>query len=166
MNCIYPCSWLPVHIMGSCSMQAMSCGGRHEIFSYTSTAGTLQEGSHAGKGWIWLKFVSIYIYMLHNIYIYTHDYLCTRKVSLRYRYGSRFGTGENLEKKEPFHNQRKHKWTIIAFQDIARYRFWYLAIWLSIVRSHFQEKRAFHIKTPSSTLLPVSHILRQYVKAL
>ena len=79
--------------MGSCSMQAM-CGDHHEIFSYVSTAGTLQEGTHVGTGWIC-------------------EHLCTRRVSLRYRYRYRFGTGE--------------------------------------------DKRAPHIKTPSSTLLPVSH---------
>ena len=28
-----------------------------------------------------------------------------------YRYGYRFETGENVEKKKQFHNQRKHKWT-------------------------------------------------------
>ena len=43
--------WWPVHILESCSMQAM-CGGHHEIFSYASTTGTLQEGSHVGTGWI------------------------------------------------------------------------------------------------------------------
>ena len=35
---------------GSCSMQAMR-GGRQEILSYASTAGTLQEGSYVGT-WI------------------------------------------------------------------------------------------------------------------
>ena len=35
-------------ITGSCSMQAM-CGGHQEIFSYASTAGTLQEGSLVGQ---------------------------------------------------------------------------------------------------------------------
>ena len=28
------------------------------------------------------------------------EHLCTRRVSLRYRYGYRFGTGENVEKKK------------------------------------------------------------------
>ena len=89
LNCNCRCSWF--YIMGSCSMQAL-WGGHHEIFSYVSTAGTLQEGSHVGTGWIC-------------------EHLCTRRVSLRYRYGYRFGTGETLEKKEQFHNQHQHKWT-------------------------------------------------------
>ena len=55
----------------------------HEIFSYKSTTGTLQEGSHVGTGWIC-------------------EHLCTRRISLRYRYGYRFGTGENVETKEQF----------------------------------------------------------------
>ena len=65
-------------------MQAM-CGGHHQIFSYASTTGTLQEGSHVGTGWIC-------------------EHLCTRRVSLRYRTGIAlgFGTGENLETKEQF----------------------------------------------------------------
>ena len=59
------------------------CGGHHEIFSHASTAGT---------GWVC-------------------ENLCTKRVWLRYGYGYRFGTsGETLEKREQFHNQRKHKW--------------------------------------------------------
>ena len=85
-------------------MQAM-CGGHHEIFSYASTTGTLQEGSHdVGAGWIC-------------------EHLCTRRVSLRYRYGYRFGTGENLEKKEQFQALHANMNELIVFQDIARYRF-------------------------------------------
>ena len=30
------------------------------------------------------------------------EHLCTRRVSLRYRFGYRFGTGENVQKKEQF----------------------------------------------------------------
>ncbi len=96
------CSWLPVHMMGSCSMQA-TCGGHHEIFSYSSTAGTLQEGSHVGTGWIC-------------------EHLCTRMVSLRYQYGYRFGTGETLEKREQ--STQTYKWTncilsLLVFHHIA-----------------------------------------------
>ena len=47
---------------------------------------------------------------------------------------------------------------LTVFQDIARYRFWYFIISLSIVWRHLQDKRAPDIKTPSLTLLPVSHI--------
>ena len=81
------------------------CGGHHEIFSYKSTTGTLQEGSHVGKGWIC-------------------EHLCTRRVSLRYRYGYRFGTGENVQKKEQFQALHANMNELIVFQDIARYRFW------------------------------------------
>ena len=56
------------------------CGGHHEIFSYKSTTGTLKEGSHLGTGGIC-------------------EHLCTRRVSLRHRYGYRFGTGENVVQK-------------------------------------------------------------------
>ena len=86
-------------MMGSCSMQVM-CGGHHEIFSYASTAGTLQEGSNVGTGWIC-------------------ELSTTRRVSLTYRYGYRFRTGETLETKEQFHNQRKHINERIVFQGIA-----------------------------------------------
>ena len=71
-------------------LNAAMCGGHREIFSYVSTAGTLQEGSHVGTGW-------------------TCEHLCTRRVSLRYHHWYRFGTGETLEKKEQFRSQRKHK---------------------------------------------------------
>ena len=88
LNCNCLCSWLPVHIMGSSSMQAM-CGGTSRIFSYASTAGTLQEERHMGTGWIC-------------------EHLYTRRVWLRYRYGYRRGTGETLEWKVEFHHQRQH----------------------------------------------------------
>ena len=86
LNCSCLCSSLPVHIMivGSCSMQAM-CGGHHEIFSYASTAGTLQEGSLVGQD----GFMSISLQEGYS-------------VSLRYRFGYRFVTGEPLEKKDQF----------------------------------------------------------------
>ncbi len=51
---------------------------------------------------------------------------------------------------------------LIVFQDIARYRFWQFTISLSIVWSHFQDKRAPHKKAPTSTLLPVSHMYIVY----
>ena len=114
-------------MMGSCSMQA-TCGGHHEIFSYASTAGTLQEGSHVGTGWIC-------------------EHLCTRMVSLRYNYS----TGIALGRVRPWkkgNNRPKH----IINELIVYYRFWYFTISLSLVWSHFQGKRAPHIKTPSSTL--------------
>ena len=81
------------------------CGGHHEIFSYKSTTGTLQEGSHVGTAWIC-------------------EHLCTRRVSLRYRYGYRFGTGEDVEKKEQFQALHANMNELIVFQDLARYRFW------------------------------------------
>ncbi len=77
------------------------CGGHHEIFSYKSTTGTLQEGSHVGTGWIC-------------------EHLCTRRVSLRYRYAYRFGTGENVENKEQFQALHANMNELIVFQDIAR----------------------------------------------
>ena len=80
-------------------MQAM-CGRRHEIFSYTSTAGTLQEASDVGQD----GFVSIY-------------------VPEGYRYGYRFGTGEAMEKRNSFTITANIN-ELIVFQDIARYRFW------------------------------------------
>ena len=55
------------------------------------------------------------------------EHLCTRRVSLRYRYGYRFGTGENVRKKkeqfQALHANMKEL-ILIVFQDIARYRFW------------------------------------------
>ena len=88
-------------------MQAM-CGGHHEIFSYASTTGTLQEGSHVGTGWIC-------------------EHLCTRRVSLRYRYGYRFGMlwdWREFGKKEQFQALHANMNELIVFQDIARHRFW------------------------------------------
>ena len=74
----------------------------HEIFSYKSTTGTLQEGSHVGTGWI-----------CEHLY-----------VPEGYRYGYRFGTGESVEKKEQFQALHANMNELIVFQDIARYRFW------------------------------------------
>ena len=45
------------------------------------------------------------------------QHLCSKRVSLRYR----FGTGENVDKKETLHANMNE---LIVFQDIARYRFW------------------------------------------
>ena len=41
-----------------------------------------------------------------------------------YRYGYRFGTGENVEKKEQFQALHANMNEVVVFQDIARYRFW------------------------------------------
>ena len=52
------------------------------------------------------------------------EHLCTRRVSLRYRYGYRFGTGENLEKWDKSQACPANMNELIVFQDIASHRFW------------------------------------------
>ncbi len=49
---------------------------------------------------------------------------------------------------------------IIVLQDIARYRFWWVIISLSMAWSHFQDKRTPHGKNSSSTRLWASHIYK------
>ena len=50
------------------------------------------------------------------------EYLYIKRVSPRYSYGYRFGTGENVEKKEQFQALHVNMNELIVFHDIARYR--------------------------------------------
>ena len=60
----------------------------------------------------------------HGISLLAREHSCTRRVSLRYRYGYRLGTGENLERKEQFQALHTNMNEPSVFQDIARYRVW------------------------------------------
>ena len=59
-----------------------------------------------GVFWAWIYF--FFGGVLGTGWICEH--LCTRRVSLRYRFGYRFGTGENVEQKGTSF-ARKHQWT-------------------------------------------------------
>ena len=71
---------------------------------------------HVFVGLLGLDFLSFWL--LGTGWICEH--FCTRRVSLRYR----FGTGENVEKKEQFQALHANMNERIVFQNVARYRFW------------------------------------------
>ena len=87
-NCNCLCSWLPAHMMDSCAVQAM-CGGHHQFFFHLFLR-VHNWNSTRGK---------------------PCEHFCTRRVSLRYRFGYRFGTGENVEKGTILSFACKHEWT-------------------------------------------------------
>ena len=92
-------------------------------FFFVSRTGTLQEGSRVGTAFIsfhfglfgtsspfisaFWAFNSVFCDPLGSYFLsfwllgtgWICEHLCTRRVSLRYRYGYRFGTGENVEKR-------------------------------------------------------------------
>ena len=137
-NCL--CSWWLVHIIDSCSMQAM-CGGHHEFFfsvqNWNSTRGKpCGDGLHFLSFWAFglsipffcdlfgLYFLSLWL--LGTGWICEH--LFSRRVSLWYRYGIAMGIALGLArmwtKKEQFQALHANMNELIVFQDIARYRFW------------------------------------------
>ena len=107
-------------------------------FFYVSTTGILQEGSHVGTAFISFHFgllgfqFHVFVGLLGLDFLsfwllgtgWICEHFCTRRVSLRYRYGYRFGTGENVEKKEQFQALHANMNERIVFQNVARYRFW------------------------------------------
>ena len=63
-------------------------------------------------------------------------------------------------KKEQFQALHTNKDELIVFQDIARHPFWQFTMSFPVVWSHFQDKRTPHKETPTTTLLPVSDIIK------
>ena len=139
-------------MMDSCSVQAM-CGGHQQFFFHLFLTCPQLEFYKREAMWgrpsfpfilafLGLHFLSfcplgfqflffcllgldfLSFWLLGTGWICEH--LCTRRVSLRYRYGYRFGTGENVEKKEQF--QALHANMNELYNCISRYykgdRFW------------------------------------------